>query len=89
VKVKFQAPSSSQANTVFNAKDGELTISPIFSSDAGSKIVGHFTVIGKSGHEKLFTVRVSGKSGRLSVKEVVPVDSYFDSLTPEEENSSE
>ena len=51
----------------------------------GGRTLGHLSVVGRGGQERLFALMVSSKSGLVYAKELTVTDSQFDALASGED----
>lgn len=89
IVMEFAHASEGRVRIQGAGNDSTLQIEPSFGSMRGPKTICYLTVKGDKGREKLYSLVVSSRSGRLSLSEFTPSPAPFDQLGPSDEDPSE
>jgi hypothetical protein len=76
--ITVSAPSACEARVRRVEGENAFVLQPVFTASRDRKTVLYLTVTGDNGRERLFTVDVSGVTGKLALTELRKVVPQFD-----------
>lgn len=88
MKLTVKAPVPYEARSSWSEAAGELVVQPVFTGARDKKTVLYLSVLGSTGRERLFTLDISGSTGRLILTEFRETEPQFDlaDMSPERES---